>query len=108
MSDSQARNNARIQAISWLVRGTKEYSPGETFACQGCGTAYDPEVIELAHRDPVRKVRSGGFQAQQFGEQLLGMPLGKARRAARALCANCHKIETARQRSAGWSGGRDW
>jgi len=96
------RTNPRIAAISWLVRGTKEYSDGNTFACQGCGSAYDPEVLELAHRVPIRKARSGGFQAAVFAKSILDLPLEEARATARVLCANCHKMESARQRRTGW------
>ncbi len=94
--------NVRLAAISWLVRGTKEASDEEVFACQGCGAVYAPAVLELAHRTPVRKDRSGGFQAQVFAKKLLGLPVSKARATARVLCANCHKMETAVQRHGGW------
>lgn len=94
--------NPRIAAISWLVRGTKDVTVGEAFACQGCGVVYSPVVLELAHRRPVRMDRSGGFQAQLFATRLLGMPIRKARATARALCANCHKMESAAQQLSGW------
>jgi hypothetical protein len=95
--------NPRIAAISWLVRGTKELTEGETFVCQSCGVAYSPVVLELAHRSPVRKDRSGGFQAQVFAKQLLALPIEKAQATARVLCANCHRVETATQQRSGWS-----
>lgn len=94
--------NPRIVAISWLVRERKEYSEGDTFACQGCGGAFSPAVLELAHRVAARKNRSGRFQAKDFANDLLSMPVAKARKTARVLCANCHKVESAAQRLGGW------
>jgi hypothetical protein len=94
--------NPRIAAISWIVRGTKEFSEGDTFGCQGCGVAYVPAILELAHRIPVRTNRSGGFQAQVFAKRLLSLPIEQARGTARVICANCHKLETADQRRRGW------
>jgi hypothetical protein len=94
--------NPRIAAISWLVRGIREFTEGETYACQGCGVAYAPVVLKLAHRSPLRKNRSGGFQAQVFAKRLLKLPVKDARAVARVLCANCHKIETAAQQRGGW------
>ena len=98
----RARANVRVAAISRLTRGTAKSSEGDLFGCQGCGFAFVPEVLEIAHRVPVRQDRSGGFQAGVFAKVILALPLDKARATARVLCANCHKMETASQRRNGW------
>jgi hypothetical protein len=96
------RTNKRISAISWLTRGKAVYREGEGFLCEKCRVAYEPEVLDLAHRVPVRKDRSGRFQSTTFAEELLALPLAEARAKAHVLCANCHRRETAKQRKAGW------
>ena len=99
-----ARANSRIAAISWLVRGKKEYSESEVFKCEGCQGMFDPDMLDLAHRSDhlARKDRSGGFQSQSFGSYLLSLPRSDARRVAHVLCPNCHRRETIMQRKAGW------
>lgn len=94
--------NPRIAAISWLVRGHPDYTGSDVFRCQACRVAYEPEVLDLAHRDPIRKDRSGGYQSEVFAKQLLALPSTDARKIAHVLCANCHRRETAKQRRAGW------
>ncbi len=103
MPHKRRQPNERVQAISWLTRGTKVYTEGETFVCDECGNAFEAEVLDLAHRIPVRKDRSGSFQSQAFGRKLLGMPIEQARETAHALCRVCHGRETAKQAQLGWA-----
>jgi|APSaa5957512535_1039671.scaffolds.fasta_scaffold24296_2 hypothetical protein len=61
--------------------------------CSMCGET-DPRCLDFDHHDPAVKVASIGYLVQQeYGLQTILKEIGKCQ----ILCANCHRIKTAKQ-----------
>jgi len=63
--------------------------------CQDCGGKFHPEAMEFDHRDGETKSFSISYHGRRVGGEALLAEIAKCD----LVCANCHRVRTARRRA---------
>lgn len=87
--------DARLERI-------KKLDEMKAFPCSDCGNSFPPECMDFDHREPKLKsfTISGAVVTRSHSWEEVLLEVKKCR----LICANCHRIRTARQQN---RGGRD-
>lgn len=88
----QDRNRTRYAEKSRLLREAKSRP------CMDCGGKFPPFVMDFDHRDGAVKIGTIGSLIKRWSWARLQTEIEKCD----LICANCHRIRTARR--AGWTG----
>ena len=89
------RNRLRFEEKSRRLREVKDRP------CMDCGGKFPPCVMDFDHRDGVTKIGNIAVLLKAWSWARLQTEIDKCD----LICANCHRIRTARR--AGWTGQQD-